>query len=137
MFLFVAHLRGNTRDERGKMVDCPVCKVHVSYMLLRTDHPKCPNDHELGTWMRCSGNPESHVFLENNQDDGPTIKGCPYCGSAVGSQVKEGTRVKCLHVTSAGSQCNTRPYDWIKEGPPCFMNHLDKIVVFIAPTEPV
>ena len=38
-------------------------------------------------------------------------------------------RVKCLHVTKEGLACAARPYIWIKEGPPCFMNHIAKMKV--------
>ncbi len=39
--------------------------------------------------------------------------------------MKEGLAVKCLHPYGEGRICSTRPFVWIKEGPPCFMNHTD------------
>ncbi len=98
----------------------------MSYTYLRTDKPHCPNGHELGTWVKCSNEKESHVFLKrDNSGDGR----CPHCQSPTAAEIREGMMVKCLHTTDAGLGCITRPYVWIKEGPPCFMNHIDKMKV--------
>jgi hypothetical protein len=106
------------------MVDCPICNLHVGYTFLRTEHPKCPGDHSLGTWVYCQNEGESHIFLQSK----PKEK-CPACGSESAFSMKEGMRVKCLHVTNEGLACTARPYIWIREGPPCFMNHIAKMKV--------
>ena len=106
------------------LVDCPVCNIHVPYTNLRVEHPKCPNDHPLGTWVFCQNAEESHVYLSPTQGEK-----CPYCGSSPNSVMKEGNKVKCLHVTNEGMACPARAYVWIKEGPPCFMNHIAKMRV--------
>jgi len=101
-------------------MECPVCHERVNNYLLRAEFPKCQNDHELGHWVFCS-NDEKHVFLEYNSS------ACPYCGAAAVAGVGEGTKVKCLFVNVAGETCETRPFLWIEEGPPCFMNHVGKM----------
>lgn len=104
------------------MVNCPVCKVHVDYKFLRSDNPKDELGHDLGKWVHCENEAERHVYLRN-QD---SLQKCPYCSSGNFSDMKEGEKVKCLHVTDTGGACTTRAYVWMEEGPPCFMNHVDK-----------
>jgi hypothetical protein len=104
------------------MIECPACHEKVNNLLLRAEYPKCSNEHDLGRWVSCANTSgEHHVFLE--------YKGsvCPYCSSAAGSGVGEGLKVKCLYVNSDGVSCITRPFLWIKEGPPCAMNHVGKM----------
>ncbi len=105
------------------MVSCPVCKTHVNYVYLRSERPSCENGHGLGTWVHCSNASEEHVYLFS--DGGK----CPYCGNAEHSTMQEGLNVRCLFVNDVGLKCVTRPYVWMKEGPPCFMNHVDKMKV--------
>lgn len=95
----------------------------MSSALLRMEYPKCGNGHELGIWKVCENKSEKHVFLSDKDAK------CPYCGSSPGSRVIEGTKVKCLHVNINGLSCPTRPFEWFKEGPPCFMNHFGKLKV--------
>jgi|SRR5579872_4062699 len=104
------------------MIQCPVCHESINNYLLRAEFPKCQNGHDIGHWVSCS-NPgeEKHVYLEY---EGAT---CPYCASAGASGVSEGAKVKCLFVNAAGGACTTRPFLWIQEGPPCFMNHVGKM----------
>jgi hypothetical protein len=78
----------------------------------------CQNGHELGRWVSCKNQNERHVFLSLGGAN------CSYCDSAVEAGVKEGVKVKCLHTTTDGAICTTRPFLWMKEGPPCFMNHV-------------
>ncbi len=103
------------------MVTCPNCKEHVSNALLRSESPMCQNGHELGRWVSCKNQNEKHVFLSLGG------AGCPYCDAKAESGVKEGVKVKCLHATAEGVICATRPFLWMKEGPPCFMNHVGKM----------
>jgi hypothetical protein len=105
------------------MVNCPICGRHVDYKDLRSDHPKCDEGHDLGTWVHCENLPERHVYLRKG--DSP----CPYCSSNDFQAMNEGTRVKCLHVTDTGKMCEARAYEWMIEGPPCFMNHVDKMKI--------
>ncbi len=105
------------------MVSCPVCKTHVNYVYLRSASPTCENGHVLGRWVRCGNSSEEHVYLF--ADGGK----CPYCGNDVHSAMQEGLKVRCLFVNDQGLECSTRPYVWMKEGPPCFMNHIEKMKV--------
>ncbi len=105
------------------MVTCPVCKRHVDYKFLRSENPKDDMGHDLGSWVHCGNESEKHVYLRNQDSLGK----CPYCNSSEFSEMKEGEKVKCLHVTDSGLSCATRPYLWMEEGPPCFMNHIDKV----------
>jgi hypothetical protein len=41
--------------------------------------------------------------------------------------MEEGTIVKCLHSSESGLACWARPYKWMIEGPPCFLNHVEKM----------
>jgi hypothetical protein len=107
------------------MIECPVCHDRVYNNLLREENPKCPNGHEIGRWVSCE-NEEKHVYLEYK------VSECPYCGNKTQNLVPEGTAVKCLHVNVAGMACITRPFLWIKEGPPCFMNHVSKMKIVSA-----
>jgi hypothetical protein len=104
------------------MVNCPVCKRHVDYKYLRADNPRDDLGHELGRWVHCENQNEKHVYLRN-QD---SLSKCPYCNSSDFSDMKARDKVKCLHETDKGVVCSTRPYIWIEEGPPCFMNHIEK-----------
>ena len=106
------------------MIECPVCHDRVYNNLLRAEFPECPNGHKIGQWVSCLNSDETHVFLQYQGGD------CPYCQSKAGRGVSEGTRVKCLHVTTDGLACTTRPFHWIKEGPPCFLNHVAKMKLF-------
>ncbi len=106
------------------MIECPVCHERVYNNLLRAEFPLCPNGHSIGRWVSCVNSDEAHVFLEFQGSV------CPYCGSKSQTVVPEGTKVKCLHVTTEGLVCVTRPFLWIKEGPPCFMNHVAKMKLF-------
>jgi hypothetical protein len=105
------------------MVNCPVCKQHVDYKYLRSDFPKDENGHDLGRWVKCANTSESHVYLRNTD----THDKCPYCDSTTFSEMKNGEKVKCLHKTEGGLSCTARPYVWMEEGPPCFMNHIAKM----------
>jgi hypothetical protein len=104
------------------MVNCPICKTHVDYKFLRSDTPKDEFGHDLGKWVHCENEVERHVYLR----DQDSSQKCPYCTSSNFSDMKEGVKVKCLHVTDTGAVCTARPYIWMEEGPPCFMNHVDK-----------
>jgi hypothetical protein len=104
------------------MVNCPICGIHVDYKNLRSERPKCDNDHALGSWVFCKNSSEPHPFLSFN-------KNCPYCASEESGPMKEGAVVKCLHVTDTGKLCEARQYKWMIEGPPCFMNHVDKMKI--------
>lgn len=97
--------------------------MHVDYKFLRSDSPKDEQGHDLGKWVHCENDIEKHVYLRN-QD---TIEKCPFCGSIDFAEMKNGEKVKCLHSTDAGLMCEARPYSWMEEGPPCFMNHIDKM----------
>lgn len=103
------------------MVTCPKCNERVNNALLRSDSPKCQNEHELGRWSVCKNQGEKHVYLSLKD------AACPYCDSPAESSVKEGVRVKCLHATTEGAICTTGAFLWMKEGPPCFMNHIGKM----------
>lgn len=105
------------------MVECSNCGEHVSSALLRIEHPKCLNGHDLGAWTSCGNKDEKHVYLSYKDSK------CPYCGSPSDSRVKEGTKVKCLHINTNGVVCSARAYLWFKEGPPCYMNHLGKMKI--------
>ena len=106
------------------MIECPVCRDPVFNTLLREEYPKCPNGHDIGRWATClNASAEKHVYLDYKKSF------CPYCGSAAGENVRENTTVKCLHVNAEGLVCVTRPFRWITEGPPCFMNHVSKMKV--------
>ncbi len=105
------------------MVNCPVCGIHVDYKNLRSDSPKCDNGHDLGVWVRCGNPSEQHVFLRRENST------CPYCNSPQSVPMKEGVKVKCLATTESGKHCETRPYKWMIEGPPCFMNHVEKMKI--------
>jgi hypothetical protein len=94
----------------------------VDYKYLRAENPKDELGHDLGKWVHCENTTEKHVFLRNQ--DVPDK--CPYCGSNEFSEMKARDKVKCLHVSDQGVICSTRPYAWIDEGPPCFMNHIEK-----------
>ena len=100
---------------------CSICGEHVNYVLLRAEYPKCGKGHELGRWVSCGNRIEQHVYLSIKENS------CPYCGSQGRVGIIDGTRVKCLHLTPEGVLCVTRPFFWIREGPPCFMNHLSKM----------
>ena len=103
------------------MVNCPVCSVHVNSVYLRSESPKCDNGHDLGTWVHCGNQSEEHVYLALNGAK------CPFCGNPDHSTMKEGIRVRCLFVNGSGLKCTARPFLWINEGPPCFMNHVEKM----------
>ena len=106
---------------RKFLIFCPVCREPVNNISLRTEYPKCPNEHTIGRWVSCQNVSEKHVFLEYANSD------CPYCENKPEAGVPEGVKVKCLHATDEGFVCITRPFLWIKEGPPCFMNHVAKM----------
>jgi hypothetical protein len=108
------------------MIECPVCHDRVYNNLLRAEFPECPNGHGIGHWVSCANPKESHVYLEYQGSN------CPYCEKPPVAGVPEGTKVKCLHVTAEGLSCVTRPFLWIKEGPPCFMNHIAKMKIFLG-----
>ncbi|MDG6908106.1 MAG: hypothetical protein JRN20_20240 [Nitrososphaerota archaeon] len=105
----------------SRLIACPKCNSHVNSVLLRSEFPRCENGHELGSWFICGNPSENHVFL--------ALEGakCPYCGNSSKGKMSEGMKVKCQYETSEGAKCNARPYLWIKEGPPCFMNHVSKL----------
>ncbi len=105
-----------------QMVNCIICNLHVNYTFLRADSPKCEKGHPLGKWVHCESPQEKHVYLRNE-----LTQVCPYCKDGQSDPMQEGKRVKCLHVSPAGAACTTRPFSWIKEGPPCFMNHVEKM----------
>lgn len=107
--------------ENARLVVCPKCNIRINSVTLRMESPKCDLNHDLGTWYNCDNATESHVFL--------TLDGskCPYCGNSPKQKMTDGMRVKCLHVTAEGMACTSRPFAWIKEGPPCFMNHVSKM----------
>lgn len=88
------------------------------------ENPKCDNGHDLGTWVHCLNPPEEHVYLNRNGVDK-----CPFCENADHSTMKEGLKVRCLFVNGSGLKCMARPFVWIKEGPPCFMNHVEKMAL--------
>jgi hypothetical protein len=96
--------------------------MHVNYVFLRLENPKCERGHDLGLWVHCEDAAEKHVYLRSNK-----IDRCPYCQSREYETVKEGVLVKCLHVGEEGKRCIARPFSWMKEGPPCFLNHVDKM----------
>ncbi|MDG6995254.1 MAG: hypothetical protein JRN52_04960 [Nitrososphaerota archaeon] len=110
-----------SKAEVSRLVVCPKCNSHVNSILLRSNSPKCDSGHELGTWLVCSNSEESHVYLSLEAGS------CPYCGSKPKEKMSEGRRVKCLYRTLEGAMCSARSFVWIKEGPPCFMNHVSKM----------
>jgi hypothetical protein len=105
------------------MVTCPKCNAKVNNALLRSESPKCENGHDLGLWVSCVNQNERHVYLSLNGVN------CPYCNSQPGPGMKEGARVRCLHATNEGAVCTTRAFVWMREGPPCFMNHIEKMAL--------
>ena len=105
------------------MITCPKCSTKVNNALLRSERPKCENGHDLGLWVSCANPSEKHVYLSLSGSE------CPYCKAQPGSTMMEGVKVKCQHVTSDGVACTTRPFVWMREGPPCFMNHIDKMAL--------
>jgi hypothetical protein len=105
------------------MVDCPKCNIHVNNFLLRSEEPRCGDGHKLGVWVRCKNTKERHVYLSLNDSK------CQFCQAEAGERMVESVKVKCLHVTSEGTKCPTRPFLWMKEGPPCFMNHVGKMAL--------
>lgn len=106
------------------MMICPLCKDPVYNVLLRAEFPKCQNGHDIGHWVSCANEgDEKHVYLEYKNSS------CPYCGSRPDMGVPEDMKVKCLHANVDGLVCNTRPFLWIREGPPCFMNHVSKMKI--------
>lgn len=122
---FVSETSERRRCYHIYMVKCPVCSRHVDYKYLRTEDPKDELGHDLGKWVHCENPSEKHVYLRNSGASSSSNK-CPYCGSTEFSPMHEKQRVKCLHVTESGINCTARPYLWMEEGPPCFMNHTDK-----------
>ena len=104
------------------MATCPVCNKHVDYKYLRSENPKDEQGHDLGTWVSCEK--EKHVYLKNKN-----ASVCPFCSDPGFVLVKAQVKVKCLHKTDTGIECPARPYIFFEEGPPCFMNHIAKIVV--------
>ncbi len=104
------------------MVECNVCGESVPYILLRMDIPRCPKGHELGVWVACGNEVESHVYLKADE------KGCPFCGNTSYKRMVKGISVKCLNVGPAGP-CIAPYYNWLEDGPPCHMNHLSKIAI--------
>src|SRR5579864_4206901 len=97
--------------------------MHVNSILLRSSSPKCVRGHDLGTWMSCSNTGQEHVYLAGNGEM------CPFCGEASRRKMEEGFKVKCLFVNSSGNLCETKSFVWMKEGPPCFMNHVGKMAI--------
>src|SRR5579862_4533977 len=79
------------------MVSCPVCQESLDNTSLRTEFPKCPNDHVIGRWVSCANTFEKHVYLQYQNSD------CPYCENKPAAGVPEGVHVKCLHVTTERS----------------------------------
>lgn len=105
------------------MVVCPTCGEQVAHALLRVDYPRCSKGHELGVWVACGNPEERHVYLKQGNSS------CPYCGSPGYTKIEAGTPVKCMHRTEDGRWCIYPEYTWMVDGPPCHLNHLDKIVV--------
>ncbi len=140
-------------------IRCPVCNEHITYLQLQTDEPRCTNGHSLGRWVMCNGPNGNHVFLsrmsreeggEGGGDEGQGIAtttattatttsaraassiygyACPVCGSKEKASVPKGIKVKCMKIYPDGRVCPTPEYSWLVEGPPCFLNHVDVIVV--------
>jgi len=106
------------------MVNCPTCKERVNYVYLRAAEPRCENNHPLGRWVMCRGANGSHVFLSKDNNDG-----CPVCGDAKKTVVPKGTKVKCMKPYAEGHACPTPEFEWLVEGPPCFLNHIDVMLV--------
>ncbi|MCS7137788.1 MAG: hypothetical protein NZ941_05390 [Candidatus Caldarchaeum sp.] len=104
------------------MVSCRVCGESVPYILLRMEIARCSKGHELGVWVRCGNEKESHVYLMSGDE------ACPYCGNKSYTQMSKGDKVKCMHVGPSGP-CIHPYYRWFEDGPPCHMNHLSKTVV--------
>ncbi len=116
-------LIGATSDDIH-LVNCPNCGMHVNYIYLRSENPKCENGHDLGSWVSCNNQSGRHVYLRNN-----LLEKCPLCTESGFSKMTEGLKVQCLHVTQDGLKCTTPPYIWIKQGPPCFMNHVSEMII--------
>lgn len=106
------------------MIECPICREHVNYVRLRIDEPRCERNHPLGRWVMCRGQDGSHVYLSRNEEDV-----CPVCGDRNKAGVGKGTMVKCMKAYSEGRTCPTPEYAWLVDGPPCFLNHIDVILV--------
>ncbi len=104
------------------MIECPECKMHVNYVYLRIDEPRCENKHILGRWIICNGKPR-HVYLSNSND------ACPVCNNKEKSDVPKGIKVKCMKRYQDGRVCPSPEYSWLVDGPPCSMNHIDVIEV--------
>ncbi|MDW8359837.1 MAG: hypothetical protein RMK31_04530 [Candidatus Caldarchaeum sp.] len=104
------------------MVSCRVCGESVPYILLRMEIARCSKGHELGVWVRCGNEKESHVYLMAGDE------ACPYCGHKSYTRMSKGDKVKCMHVGPSGP-CIHPYYRWFEDGPPCHMNHLSKTVV--------
>ncbi|MCS6769557.1 MAG: hypothetical protein NZ570_03880 [Candidatus Caldarchaeum sp.] len=104
------------------MVSCRVCGESVPYILLRMEIARCSKGHELGVWVHCGNEKESHVYLMAGDE------ACPYCGHKSYTRMSKGDKVKCMHVGPSGP-CIHPYYRWFEDGPPCHMNHLSKTVV--------
>ncbi|MEM4401654.1 MAG: hypothetical protein QW376_04140 [Candidatus Caldarchaeum sp.] len=104
------------------MVSCRVCGESVAYVLLRMEIARCSKGHELGAWVACGNDKESHVYLRAGESP------CPVCGVNTYTRMAKGVKVKCMHVGPSGP-CLYPYYSWLEDGPPCHMNHLSKIVV--------
>lgn len=105
------------------MVDCPACKEHVNYVYLRVVEPRCENNHPLGHWVMCKGSGGNHIFLSRDANDQ-----CPVCGERSKVEVPKGIKVKCMKPYSEGRTCPTPEYEWLVDGPPCYLNHTDVIL---------
>ncbi len=108
----------------GYLIDCPTCKKHVNYVYLRIDEPKCEDGHPLGRWVMCKGSNGRHVFLSGDANEP-----CQVCGDKNKSDVPKGVKVKCLKPYPEGQICPTPEYTWLVDGPPCYLNHIDIILV--------
>lgn len=112
------------------MVNCPVCNERITHLNLRMQDPKCSKGHRVGSWVKCGNQGGGHIYL--SQIDGPP---CPVCGDESTAEVKEQTPVKCLHVSENTGPCASPFYKWMVDGPPCYMNHLDRIIEVVEKKE--
>lgn len=112
------------------MVNCVICGEKVTYVDLRMQDPKCSKGHRVGSWVKCGNKEGGHIYL--TPVDGPP---CPVCEDPSTGEVKEQTQVKCLHVSEYRGPCISPFYKWMVDGPPCHMNHLDKIIEVVEKNE--